>query len=129
MVPRREIAVAFVLWSAALAEPMLAQVQVTRNVMMPARDGVRLATDVYLPAASPEAPAGKRFPAILLRTPYNKTGFAAEMAEHFAKHGYAVAVQDVRGRFASEGTFYVYLNEGRDGYDAVEWVAAQAWCD
>src|SRR5262245_16992259 len=106
-----------------------AQVQVTRNVMMPARDGVRLATDVYLPATSPEAPAGKRFPAILLRTPYNKAGFAGEIAEHFAKHGYAVATQDVRGRFASEGTFYIYLNEGRDGYDAVEWVARQPWCD
>jgi hypothetical protein len=94
--------------------------------MMPARDGVRLATDFYLPDGD-ETPSGP-FPTILIRTPYNKSG-VAETAEFFTTRGYAVAVQDVRGRYASEGVFYIYVNEGHDGYDAVEWVAAQSWCN
>ena len=102
------------------------QVRIRKNVMMPARDGVRLATDVYLPDGEVSKPGP--FPAILIRTPYNKSGIAA-VAELFTTRGYAVAVQDVRGRYASEGEFYIYVNEGEDGYDAVAWVAAQPWCN
>jgi len=102
------------------------QVRIRKNLMMPVRDGVRLATDVYLPDGDP-TPSGP-FPAILIRTPYDKTGLA-ETAEFFTKYGYAVVTQDVRGRFASQGTFYIYTNEGPDGYDAVEWVASRPWCN
>jgi putative CocE/NonD family hydrolase len=90
------------------------------TVMTPMRDGVRLAADVYLPAAQ------GRFPVLVTRTPYNKAGCRRE-AIYYAEHGYAVVAQDVRGRFASEGEFYAFLNEGRDGYDTIEWAAAQPW--
>ena len=102
-------------------------VTVRKNVMMPVRDGVRLATDIYLPSADSESHAN-RYPAILIRTPYGKTS-SASTAEFFARNGYAAVVQDVRGRYASEGEFYIYINEGKDGYDAVEWVARRPWCN
>jgi len=104
----------------------LVQVRIRKNVMMPARDGVKLATDVYLPDGD-EIPPGP-FPAILIRTPYDKAGLV-ETAEFFTTHGYAVVAQDVRGRFASEGAFYIYVHEGPDGFDTVEWVADQPWCN
>ena len=115
-----------VLAVADVAQADIVQVRLRKNVMMPARDGVRLATDIYLPDGEP-APSGP-FPAILIRTPYNKAGVAGT-AEFFTKFGYAVAVQDVRGRYSSEGTFYIYIKEGPDGKDAVEWVAARPWCN
>lgn len=102
-------------------------VLVAKNVMVPMRDGVRLATDVYRPARDGEALPGP-FPTLLSRTPYDKDGGEGQ-ARFFASRGYAVVVQDVRGRYASEGTFYIYLHEGEDGYDAVEWAAAQPWSD
>ncbi|MEW6070986.1 MAG: CocE/NonD family hydrolase [Planctomycetota bacterium] len=90
------------------------------EVAVPMRDGTRLATDVYRPAAE------GRFPTILVRTPYKK-----EMSElqgkYFARRGYAYAVQDCRGRFASEGTWEPFFPEPADGHDAIEWVAAQPW--
>lgn len=115
-----------VLPAPAEARAEVVQVRIRKNVMMPARDGVRLATDIYLPDGelTPQGP----FPAILIRTPYDKAGLA-ETAEFFTKSGYAVAVQDVRGRYSSEGTFYIYTQEGPDGRDAVEWVAARPWCN
>jgi len=92
-----------------------------RTEMVPMRDGVRLATDLYLPEG-----AGDRVPVILIRTPYKK-----EMGEldgtYYARRGYAVAVQDCRGRFASEGAWTPFLNESKDGYDAVEWLAGRPW--
>jgi hypothetical protein len=93
------------------------------------RDSTRLATDVYLPAVDGEAREGA-FPTLLCRTPYDKSG-VSDQATFFARHGYAVVVQDVRGRYQSEGTFYPYRSEGlaeaKDGYDTVEWAAAQPW--
>jgi putative CocE/NonD family hydrolase len=93
------------------------------------RNGTRLATDIYLPAKNGESVEGK-FPTLLGMTPYDKTDLssgALPKPEFFAKRGYAVARQDVRGRFGSEGEFYPYVNEGRDGYDTVEWIAKQPW--
>ena len=92
------------------------------------RDGVRLATDVYLPAG--EGP----FPAILTRLPYGKREpycFMPAIARHWVRKGYAAAVQDVRGKWASEGSFEPNLNrhEIPDGHDSVAWLAAQPWCD
>ena len=100
------------------------QVRIWKNVMVPMRDGVRLATDVYLPNGETTPPGP--FPVILVRHPYGKHRSAAT-AEFFTTHGYAAAIQDTRGRYDSEGEFYIYVNEGEDGYDAVEWIASQPW--
>ena len=100
------------------------QVRIWKNVMVPMRDGVRLATDVYLPNGETTPPGP--FPTILIRHPYGKIRSGAT-AEFFTTHGYAAAIQDTRGRYDSEGEFYIYVNEGEDGYDAVEWIAAQPW--
>ena len=101
-------------------------VLVARQVMMPMRDGVRLATDLYFPARGCERCPGP-LPVVLVRTPYGKMGDAGT-GEYYARHGYVFAAQDTRGRNASEGIFYAFAGEDRDGYDAVEWLAAQEWC-
>jgi putative CocE/NonD family hydrolase len=95
----------------------------TEMVLM--RDGVRLATDIYRPARGGQ-PAEGRFPVLVYRSPYNKDG-NRKSALHFAQRGYVVVAQDCRGRFASEGQFYAFVNEGSDGYDTIEWAAAQPW--
>lgn len=116
-------------WLARLEDTQLDGVGVVRNVGVPARDGVRLGTDIYLPAR-PEGVALDRRPAILERTPYGKhaAGFVVA-ARALADAGYAVVLQDVRGRYASEGQFYPFGDEGPDGHDAVSWVREQPWCD
>ena len=98
-----------------------------RNVMMPLRDRVQLAMDIYFPAIDGVQAEGE-FPAVLTRTPYDKNGCAGD-AKYFAERGYVAVMQDVRGRYESEGTFYPFAHEGPDGYDAVEWIAAQPWCN
>ena len=104
-------------------------VVIARDVMIPMRDGTRLATDVHRPARDGEPLPGP-FPLLLIRTPYDKSAPAQLQAPAFwAERGYISAVQDVRGRFASEGRFYLLRDEGPDGYDAIEWLAAQSWCD
>lgn len=117
-------------WSGAAAQdrfqPPAAQNEFTlqKNVMVPMRDGVSLAADVYLPTL----PAG-RYPVILLRTPYNKDtyGGSTQPAEFFARRGYAVVSQDVRGKFHSEGDYTVQSNDRDDGFDTVDWAAHQPW--
>src|SRR5215469_3213429 len=100
-----------------------------RDVMVPMRDGVRLATDLYLPALG-GARAPGRFPALVERTPYDKRAAGGvKTAKFFARHGYVTALQDVRGRFGSEGDWYPFALEGPDGYDTVEWLGTQDWCD
>lgn len=105
--------------------------------MVAMRDGVRLATDIYLP----DGPG--QFPVLLERTPYDKTGtnhgdFTArdpeprskpEIARWFVEAGYAYVLQDCRGRFASEGVFTKYLREAEDGADTLAWLIDQPWCD
>ena len=100
---------------------------VVRDVMAPMRDGVHLATDLYFPAENGR-PLEQKLPAVLQRTPYNKSGYEG-MANFFAKHGYLSAVQDCRGRHQSEGEFFPNKNEPKDGYDAVEWLAQQPACN
>jgi putative CocE/NonD family hydrolase len=111
--------------------------RIDRNVMVPMRDGVRLATDIHRPGAS------GRYPVILERTPYDKSAPSrsertaeveqprsrAEVAAPFVQAGYAVVYQDCRGRYASEGGFTKYLSEAADGYDTVVWLIAQPWCN
>ena len=84
------------------------------------RDGIRLSTDVY--GSTP----GVRWPALLMRTPYNKRG-AKATAERFAAAGYVAIVQDTRGAFASEGKYVHYNNDDQDGFDAIEWIVQQPW--
>ena len=97
------------------------------NVMVPTRDGVGLATDVYFPAMGGRRTEGT-FPVILERTPYDKsTPLNVTNAKYFARRGYVCAIQDVRGRFESEGEWYAFAREAPDGYDAVEWVGTQHW--
>jgi uncharacterized protein len=102
-----------------------ARVQVDRDVAVPMRDGVVLRADVYRPAR-----AGP-FPVLVFRTPYGKQ-FAAEsdgVHEKAVARGYAVVMQDVRGRYASDGIFEPYRQEREDGYDTIEWAATQPWSD
>ncbi|MDH3305971.1 MAG: CocE/NonD family hydrolase [Acidimicrobiia bacterium] len=106
-------------------------VSLAKDIMVPTRDGTRLATDLYRPARDGELVEG-RYPTILCRTPYDKTDRRyAEIADFFVPHGYSVCLQDVRDRYRSEGTgdYYhvVTPHEGEDGYDTVEWIARQRW--
>ncbi len=102
-------------------------VVIESNVMMPMRDGVRLATDIYFPAIDGQ-PAEGKFPVILERTPYNKAlPRSVTNGKFFARRGYVCVNQDVRGRFKSDGEWYPFAKEAPDGYDTVEWLAAQPW--
>ncbi|MEX0976679.1 MAG: CocE/NonD family hydrolase [Woeseia sp.] len=98
-------------------------ISIERDVAVPMRDGVILRANVYRPAMS-----GK-FPVLVYRTPYGKDAAAESYDTHLAAvaRGYAVLLQDVRGRYASDGLFVPYRNEGKDGYDTIEWAAAQSW--
>jgi len=104
------------------------QVSVERSVMVAMRDGTSLAMDVYRPALNGAAAPG-RFPALVERTPYGKEAprFVVQ-ARFFAEHGYVVLIQDVRGRGGSQGEWYPFAREAPDGYDTIEWAAAQPWC-
>jgi len=86
------------------------------------RDGARLATDLYFPSGPSNG-----LPVVLERTPYNKAISGPEAA-FWTSRCYVYAVQDVRGRFRSEGWFEPFLREGPDGYDTIEWLARQPWC-
>ena len=107
---------------------------VTANdVMVRMRDGVRLATDIYRPSRNGE-PVPGRHPTILGRTSYDKRWehmWVEPVAKFFTPRGYVVAIQDLRGRHRSEGTGQYFhtanVHEGEDGYDTVEWIAAQPW--
>ena len=92
------------------------------GISIPMRDGIRLVADLYLPDS-----AG-RFPTILLRTPYVKTPqFRRYKLAAYVQRGYAVVLQDTRGRGDSDGEFDFYFPEGKDGYDTIEWIAKQPW--
>ncbi|MGE5595205.1 MAG: CocE/NonD family hydrolase [Hyphomicrobiales bacterium] len=103
----------------------LMDIRVERNVAIPMRDGTVLRADIFRP--EPEG----RYPVLLTRTPYNKS--MAPLAYGWlqpirpASEGYVVVVQDVRGRFESEGTFRPFFQELDDGFDTVEWAARQPW--
>jgi uncharacterized protein len=100
-------------------------VAVLRDVMVAARDGVRLATDVYVPVRG--AAIAGRFPTVVERTPYSKDAVAGPLAEYFVRRGYAVVVQDVRGRYRSEGLWRATRDDGPDGADLLGWIAEQPW--
>ncbi len=93
------------------------EIVVERGVVMTTRDGVKLRADIYRPSGE------GTFPVLLTRTPYDKNG-EAELARKAAARGYLVVVQDVRGRYTSEGEWYPFKHETEDGFDTVEWAAA-----
>ncbi|HVC35701.1 MAG TPA: CocE/NonD family hydrolase, partial [Chloroflexota bacterium] len=104
-----------------------------KDLKVQMRDGINLSTDVYLPARNGAVVPG-RWPTILGRTSYDKEAewlWVTPVAKYFVPRGYAVVVQDLRGRHRSEGhgQYFHTVNprEGVDGYDTVEWVAAQPW--
>lgn len=110
-------------------------IRLQKSVLIPMRDGVRLSTDLYFPVGAPEP-----LPVVLLRTPYDKNLLRPERASGyyrwdggdvrvllFAGQGYVVAVQDIRGRFESEGQWRIGASERNDGFDTVNWLAAQPW--
>jgi len=103
----------------------------SKNVMVPMRDGVRLAFDIYRPASDGAFVEGS-FPTIMLHTPYDKTDKRySEIADYFVPKGYNVVLIDLRDRYRSEASGVYYHaatpHTGRDGYDICEWIAAQPW--
>jgi putative CocE/NonD family hydrolase len=121
----RRIALATCLAVAVAYAAVAADFIVERDVMVPMRDGVRLATDVYRPAVDGK-PSDERLPVILTRTPYNKSG-AGAAAEYFATHGYVFVAQDTRGRYGSEGVWHMLTDDGPDGVDCAAWIGKQPW--
>ena len=90
------------------------------------RDGVHLAASVFLPPLGSEH---ARLPAILVRTPYGRGATITPNYQAFVDHGYAVVVEDVRGRYESEGVFQPLQQEPADGDDTLNWIARQPWSD
>jgi putative CocE/NonD family hydrolase len=106
-----------------VAAPALSAPVVERNVPVPMRDGVVLRANLLRPAG-----AG-RFPTLVYRTPYGKDDAQRRYSLHHraVERGYAVVLQDVRGRYESDGEFEPYRHDGRDGFDTIAWAAAQPW--
>jgi uncharacterized protein len=98
-------------------------VKIERNIKVEMRDGVVLRGDIFRPDAD-----GK-FPVLLQRTPYRRSvwGYSVDFAQHAAARGYVVFLQDVRGRYTSDGDWYPFVHEAEDGYDTIEWIAAQPY--
>ena len=99
----------------------MATIRIDKNVIVPMRDGVHLATDVYRLEGAGAAPV------LLTRTPYDKEhtlrGSTTFDILHAVQAGYVVVIQDVRGRYASEGTFNAHGQESQDGADTIGWLA------
>jgi uncharacterized protein len=98
-----------------------------QTVMVPMRDGVKLATDIYRPMRNGAAAEGK-FPVVMERTPYNKTGLR-NSARYLVPQGYIFVAQDVRGRYGSEGHWLPLREDPNDGFDTAKWLGEQPWFD
>ena len=97
-------------------------IEMRLDVKVPMRDGIKLSADIYLPKAH-----GK-FPTVLMRTPYsNNTEQMIEKGRRLANNGYIAVIQDCRGRWDSDGEYYPFVHDGRDGYDTQEWIGGQEW--
>ena len=106
-----------------------AGVQARYDLRIPMRDGVTLSADIFLPQGEP-GPS----PTILYRTPYDNADSLQlsgliDQAIFYVQHGYAFVAQDARGRNDSDGRFYAWVNEFNDGFDTIEWIGGQPWCD
>ena len=103
--------------------PVLYSVREEKDILTPMRDGTCLAMDLLLPEVDGPSPV------ILIRTPYDKViSRDIPLVRDLAMRGYVIAIQDCRGRFNSDGDFSPYQQEHDDGFDSVEWIAAQCWC-
>lgn len=101
------------------------------QVLVDMRDGTELATDIYLPA-NWESTSPDGLPTVLVRLPYDKNSrfaFMADCATRFLAEDYAFVAQDVRGKARSDGRTLAFVHEVEDGYDTLEWIAAQPWCN
>jgi predicted acyl esterase len=107
--------------AAADAKPSVAPG--AKEEMVAMRDGVCLATNIFLPKG--EGP----WPVVLTRTPYSKDGMFGSLAGRYTGAGYAFVIQDCRGRFRSEGEYRTFEDDLNDGFDTVEWIAKQNWCN
>jgi len=99
------------------------KIEIRTNVMIPMRDGVKLAANIALPN-----PEGK-FPVIIVRTPYGKGNGENDDGRYHAARGYAFVIQDCRGTGKSGGEWHPGVHERADGLDTHEWVLAQPWCN
>lgn len=114
------------LTSFSMAREPDAAVHVEKNVMVPMRDGVKLATDIYRPVRDDGTPVEEALPVILSRLPYNKDG-QSRAAQYYATHGYVFVAQDTRGRYQSEGVWHMLTDDGPDGVDSAAWIGKQPW--
>lgn len=103
--------------------PSTPNIQEELGVSILMHDGVRLAADVFHPQNN------ARWPAVLVRTPYNRKNPSSQSYRFFLRHGYAVVIEDVRGKYASQGVFGAISQEGPDANDTINWIAAQPWSD
>ncbi|HKE29203.1 MAG TPA: CocE/NonD family hydrolase [Bryobacteraceae bacterium] len=113
-------------WAAALSLPLKAATKPEikqLHVPVRMRDGVHLYANIFLPGDK------AKMPAILVRTPYGKWETLLPNYQGLLDHGYAIVVQDVRGRYESEGTFQPFTQEPADGDDTINWIARQPWSD
>ena len=113
--------------SGAVADPLGPIDEFAEQVMVPMADGIRLATDVYLPRGGRGA---DRLPCLLVRLPYDKSApfaFMPRLAAWFTERGYAFVAQDVRGRARSEGETFAFVHEVSDGSATLDWLVAQPW--
>jgi len=112
-----------VAWYLGMPQPQYS-VSLERDIMIPMSDGINLTADIYRPDAQ------GLFPVIVTRTPYDKSNpfhkyeFAGRM---FASQGFVFVVQDVRGKYKSEGEYYPYIHEASDGFDTIEWAGTRSW--
>ena len=97
--------------------------RVERDVMIPMRDGAKLAANIFRPKSD------SRSPVILLRTPYGKPDEKWGDVRRYTAAGYAMVTQDCRGKGASEGVWDPFRNDVEDGFDTQEWLGRQAWCN
>ena len=116
------------LFSQQQTQPAAPDIAILKDVMIPMRDGVRLATDIYLPGRN-GSPATGKFPVILNRGPYNKETGGRTNAAVYVAAGYAYVVQDVRGRYKSEGRWRPIRDDVNDGFDTAKWIGSQPWSD
>ncbi len=111
---------------AATTDPAASGIVSRENVMIAMRDGTHLATDIYLPARQ-GVPIDGRFPVILTRTPYDKSAGGNVLARMFVPFGYVLVIQDVRGRYKSEGHWRPIRDDPNDGFDTAQWIGVQPW--
>ena len=113
-----------------ISKPVYKAVKHEEKIMVSMSDGISLATTVFLPGnpdIKEEIALKGPFPTILMRTPYNRKRYWDIFK--FVSRGYAVVIQDTRGRYDSEGTFLPFVDEKSDGDETISWIAKQSWCD